>query len=108
MRESLKERIRNHSFYMDGANLHILVCSVLDLSGCVRSYEAWILHFRESTGIGIRYFYCIFWVRTDNILILFFIFLQRVHMWYARGSQIQKNTNFFSFSFIRFFIYRKI
>jgi hypothetical protein len=34
-----------------------------------------------------------------------FLFLQRVHAWYSRGTQIQKNAKFFPlpFSFIRFF-----
>jgi hypothetical protein len=79
-------------------------------------YEAWVLHFRKSTGIGYRYAYGNPWVRTDSVHIFLFFILQRVHTWYSCGTHVvllwytnPKKCNFFSFSFIHFFfVYRKI
>jgi hypothetical protein len=82
-------------------------------------YDAWVLHFLESTGTGY-----VPDTGTRMVLLgyalmtyLFFYFLfcngytlgtPMVRAWYSCGTRIQKNTIFFFFSFIHFFVYRKI
>jgi hypothetical protein len=69
-------------------------------------YEVRVLYFRESIATGTRYFYDTPWLRTDSVPILFFIFFATatrvVLLWYARGTQIQKNAIFFPFFLFAF------
>jgi hypothetical protein len=78
-------------------------------------YEAWVLHFMESTGTGYQYAYDTLWVRTDGVLI-FFIFhfatdTRLILLWYAHGTPVvyeSKKMQFFLFLLFIFFVYRKI
>jgi hypothetical protein len=57
------------------------------------------------------YAYDTFWIRIDDILILYFIFFAtgtRVTLlWYMCGTRIQKNVFIFLFLLFAFFIYRR-